>query len=130
HRHAGIARDGLLRSGTGSCRCRYALAMSNPTQLPPPGWYPTPQGDTQWWDGTAWAPPAAPAPQGKPQRGLALSALLVGVGAFLVGWIPILGAVIGVVGIVLAIIALTKLQPKTLAIIGLSLASVAVLASI
>lgn len=27
--------------------------MSTPT-APPPGWYPNPQGELQWWDGTAW----------------------------------------------------------------------------
>jgi hypothetical protein len=127
-------RSGAVREGVGAeievCTSRYALRMSNPTQLPPPGWYPNAAGEMQWWDGAAWGPPAAPAPQNKPRRGLALSALLVGIGAFLAGWVPIVGAIVGAVGIVLAIVALTKRQPKSLAITGLSLASVALVASI
>lgn len=47
--------------------------MSTPT-APLPGWYPNPQGELQWWDGTAWGtlaaqqvpPPIKPAAPPKP----------------------------------------------------------------
>lgn len=32
-----------------------------PDALPPPGWYPDPNGMSRWWDGTQWGP-LAPAP--------------------------------------------------------------------
>lgn len=34
--------------------------------LPPPGWYPAPDGRTLWWDGTRWVVPPAPSPPTQP----------------------------------------------------------------
>ena len=62
--------------------------------------------------------------------GLALSALLVGIAAFLFGLIPVFGALVGVVGIVLGILALRKQQSKGMALTGIILGGIAALASI
>jgi hypothetical protein len=63
-------------------------------------------------------------------RGLALAALIVGIVAFLTGLVPVLGAIVGVAAIVLGVLALRKRQPKALAVTGLALGAVAVVASI
>lgn len=70
-----------------------------------------------------------PAP---PQRatGLALAALSVGIGAFVLGLVPFLGIVIALVGIMLGIIALVRPGAKLLPGIGIALSSIAALANI
>lgn len=76
--------------------------------------------------------PGQPGPQ-RPQpgpKGLALAALLVGIGAFLFGLVPVFGAIVGIVAVVLAGVALRAKQPKGLAVTGLVLGAVAVLSSI
>ncbi|MFZ6993811.1 Ltp family lipoprotein [Curtobacterium sp. RRHDQ66] len=76
--------------------------------------------------------PGQPGPQ-RPlpgPKGLALAALLVGIAAFLFGLIPVFGAIVGIVAIVLAVLALRGKQPKGLAVTGLVLGAVAVLSSI
>jgi hypothetical protein len=65
---------------------------------------------------------------GKPVD-LALAALLVGVGAFLFGLIPVFGAFVGIAAAVLGILALRKQQSKGMALTGIILGGVAVLVS-
>ena len=80
-----------------------------------------------------YAPPQyqAPQPPAAPRaRGLALSALIVGIVAFLLGLLPFIGILLGIAGITLGIFALIKKQSKGMAITGLALASCALLASI
>jgi len=55
------------------------------------------------------------------RRGLAISALIFGIVAFLIGLVPILGFIVGVVSLVFAIAALARRQSKGMAITGLSL---------
>lgn len=114
--------------------------MSNPA----PGWYPAPHanGEQRYWDGSQWQEPAAPtmsvtdnaapgAPvPGQQAKALALSALIVGIIAFLAGLLPVIGAIIGAVAIVLGILALVKKQPKGLSVTGIILGSIAMIASI
>jgi len=78
------------------------------------------------------APPPPPgAPTGmKAASGLALAALIVGVVAFFCGLLPVFGAIVGLVAVVLGILALRKHQPKGLALTGLILGALATLASI
>lgn len=78
------------------------------------------------------APPATPPIETIPKKasGLALAALFVGIGAFLFGLIPVFGALVGITGIVLGVLALTKKQSKGLAVTGIVLAGLAVLASV
>jgi hypothetical protein len=66
----------------------------------------------------------------KKASGLALAALLVGIGAFLFGLVPVFGALVGVVAVVLAILALRKQQSKGMATAGIILGAVAIVASI
>lgn len=110
------------------------------------GWYDDGSGRQRWWDGEQWgqfadaAPPAptavATAPSAatetpvKKASGLAIAALIVGIIAFLIGLLPVVGAIVGAAGVTLGIIALVKKQSKGLAITALVLSGVAVLASI
>lgn len=52
-----------------------------PEAVPPPGWYPDPNGQTRWWDGSAWGQVAAPAqgPSPTDSRNLAMLAQLLGI---------------------------------------------------
>ncbi len=75
--------------------------------------------------------PAAPVTQpASPAKGLAISALIVGIVAFLMGLLPVVGALAGIAAIVLGAIALGKKQPKGLALTGLILGACALIASI
>lgn len=65
-----------------------------------------------------------------PPRGLAIAALTVGIIAFFIGWLPYVGLIAGLAAVVLGIIALTKRQPKGFAVTGLTLGTLAMLASI
>lgn len=62
--------------------------------------------------------------------GFALSALLVGIGAFLFGLVPVFGALVGIAAVVLGILAVRKLQSKGLAIAGIVLGGLAILSSV
>ena len=66
----------------------------------------------------------------KKQTGLALAALLVGIGAFLVGLIPVFGALVGIVAVVLGALALRKRQSKGMAVTGIVLGATAAVVSI
>ena len=69
-------------------------------------------------------------PLPKKPIGLALAALIVGIGAFLVGLVPVFGALVGIVAVVLGILALRKQQSKGMAVTGIILGGVAALVSI
>jgi hypothetical protein len=56
--------------------------------------------------------------------------LVVGIVAFLVGWVPVLGILAGGAAVVLGVLALRKHQSKGLAITGLGLGSIAAVTSI
>ena len=115
--------------------------MSNPA----PGWYPAPHanGEQRYWDGAQWVEPTAPAPAAgaegiapsaspgtsKP-KALALSALIVGIIAFLTGLLPVVGIVIGIAAIVLGVLALVRKQSKGMSITGIILGAIAALASV
>jgi hypothetical protein len=75
--------------------------------------------------------PAPPAPSGATSpRGLAITALIVGIVAFLTGLIPVVGVLLGVVAVVFAVIALVRRQPKALAIIAIVLGGIAAVTSV
>ncbi len=66
-------------------------------------------------------PPVHPANIAPKQpKGLALASLIVGVASLIFCWVPVLGALGGVVAVVLAIIALVKAQSKGMSIAGLA----------
>ncbi len=62
--------------------------------------------------------------------GFAVTALAVGIAAFLLGWAPYLGIVVGVVAVVFAILALVRKQPGGMAYTGLALGAVATIFSL
>lgn len=72
---------------------------------------------------------APPSPLPAPRKGLALTALILGIAAFVTGWIPGLGIVLGLVAIVFGIIALVRKQSKALSITGTALGAVGLIAS-
>lgn len=71
---------------------------------------------------------AGPGPFPQPGvGGLAIAAIIVAGFAFLSGWIPVLGVVLAVVGLVLSILAIRSGRGKVLGIIGTILAGIALL---
>lgn len=128
-------------------------APQQPTYQPQPGY--TQPGYTQPQPGQPQAPQQPPyvgyaqqpgySPQGYPVTsypgygaapgqlpnpgvgGLAIAAIIVSGVAFLSGWIPIVGVVLALVGLVLSIFAIRSGRGKVLGIIGTILASIALL---
>lgn len=106
--------------------------MSNP----PAGWYPAPHANNEnrYWDGSRWIEPAqaqaATPPSGPKRKGLGIAALILGIVAFLCGWIPVVGIVLGITALVLGIIALVRKQPKVFGITAIILGTIAVIVSI
>ncbi|MFE6967106.1 DUF4352 domain-containing protein [Agromyces sp. NPDC057679] len=120
----------------------------------PAGWYPDPENPSQqrWWDGQQWGQPAvaqapvvtASAPQpvgyadlagqvqqggqpGKPSqnRGLAISALILGIIALALSWVPFVGLILGIAALVFGFLALK--QSKPMAITGLAAGAFAII---
>ncbi|WP_449281238.1 FxLYD domain-containing protein [Leucobacter sp.] len=77
-----------------------------------------------------YAPPQQQPAAPRRPNGLALTALIVGIVAFLLGLVPVLGIILGLVGLGFGIFALVKKQPKGLALTGTILAGCAIIASI
>lgn len=90
--------------------------MTNPQEPQPPVYHQPPQYQQA-------PPPAAP-------KGLAISALIVGIVGFLMGLLPFIGAIVGIVAVILGAIALSKKQPKGFALTGLILGALALIASV
>lgn len=91
-----------------------------------PAYEPSAQQQTAVLDGGApggWQSP-------KPASGIALAALIVGIVAFLLGLIPVVGILAGLAAVGLGIFALVKKQRKAFAITGLVLGAIALLSSI
>ncbi|PZU37776.1 MAG: hypothetical protein DI573_11025 [Microbacterium sp.] len=120
------------------------------TDTPTAGWYPAPHANNEirYWDGQRWAesaPPAAahtttltehapsgsgPSPSRGQAKGLAITALVLGIVAFLTSLIPWLGLAVAVAAVVLGIFALAKRQPKGMAVTGLALGGIALIAAL
>lgn len=62
--------------------------------------------------------------------GLAITAISVGGGAFLIGWMPFFGLAAGLVAVTFGIVALMQRQSKPLSITGIALGGVAALTSV
>jgi hypothetical protein len=78
-------------------------------------------------------PPQYPAQnpaQKPPVGGVAIAALVVGIIAFLLGWVVGLGFLLGVAGIILGILAMRTKPGKTFGVIGLILSGIATLTNI
>ena len=77
-----------------------------------------------------YAPPQPPVAQGSPAKGFALTALIVGIVAFLIGLVPVAGFLAGAAAAVFGVLALVKNQSRGLAITGLVLGGIALVTSI
>lgn len=71
-----------------------------------------------------------PSTPSAPPSGMAIASLIVGAVAFFVGWIPVIGLLVGLVAIALGVVALVKRQRKVLAFIGVGLGGLAALSSL
>jgi len=106
--------------------------MSNSGQYPGQQPYPGPQ---QPMPGAGYPGAGYPGVYGPPQPspsggGLAIAALVVGIVAFVLGWIPVLGLIIAVVGVVLGVIAVRKPQRRAFGWAAIGLSALAALTSI
>lgn len=128
------------------------------TEQHPAGWYDDGSGQQRWFDGQAWTeqtrippisdgvpptepptyiPPAtqwpptyAPTPPAAPTtQGIAIAALITGIVAFVTGLAPVWGILAGGAAVVLGILALRRRQPRGMAIAGIVLGALALLAS-
>ena len=83
------------------------------------------------------APPAAPqyqgaaAPVAAEPKGLAISSLVLGIVGVVFSWfVPFIGIVGGIVGLILGILARKKGQPKGMSLTGIILSAVAIVLAI
>ncbi|MBG6215478.1 MAG: SirB2 family protein [Cryobacterium sp.] len=75
--------------------------------------------------------PNPPVPNPPERRGgITLAALIVGISAFVTGWIPVLGLLLGITGIVLGILALRKHGRKGFGLMGLIGSALALLTNV
>lgn len=76
------------------------------------------------------APYQVPGPPPPVAKGLAIGALVAGIVAFLLGWVPVVGLLLGAGAVMLGALALKRSQPKPLAITGIVLGGLAGLTSL
>jgi hypothetical protein len=88
------------------------------------------QGDSEQGAVDDEAAVIASAPAAPNRGGLALAALIVGISAFVTGWVPVLGLLLGITGIILGILALRKPDGKTFGLPGLIGSALAVLTNV
>jgi hypothetical protein len=70
-------------------------------------------------------PPAAPPPIIQPTNGLAVASLVLGILSLVMFWIPFLGWVPVLVGLVLGLVALQQPQGRGMAIVGIVCSGIA-----
>lgn len=102
----------------------------------PQGAYPPPKGGQQGaypapagYGPPGYAPPGYGYPPG-PKRGLALTALILGIAAVVIAMIPVIGVlsfIIGLLALVFGIVALVQRQRKALAVTGMALGLLGIL---
>ncbi|WP_105035407.1 DUF4190 domain-containing protein [Cryobacterium aureum] len=91
----------------------------------------SPQGPPQTGGLPEYAPGPAPVSNPPTRRGgIVVAALIVGISAFVIGWIPIVGLLLGVAGIILGILAMRRPGGKSFGLAGLIGSSLAVLANV
>lgn len=106
------------------------------SQQPAAGWYPDPQapGALRYWDGANWTSQVAAVgaeanQEAKPSSGKAVASLVLGIIGMLAWLIPLFGLPISVTGLVLGATS-TNSTRRTMAIFGIVLCSIALLATI
>ncbi len=123
----------------------YLSFMTHQPQSTPANWYPDSQNPTlmRWWDGTQWTQQTQPKPMtGFPppitppvprSNGLAIAALVLGIIAAALAFIPILNfgsIILGLLAGILGIVAVANKHNKAMAITGLALGVLAILITI
>lgn len=80
------------------------------------------------FDGGHTVPPqGGPAAQGQQPRGFAVAAIVLGGAAFLTGLVPVLGLLLAIAAVTFGVVALVKGQPKAMAVTALVLGGIALL---
>src|SRR5690625_2306480 len=69
-------------------------------------------------------------PQQPVSKGLAVASMVTGIVGLLLGWVPILGLLIGIAAIILGILALRKRQSKPMSWVGIVAGALSALGSI
>jgi hypothetical protein len=91
----------------------------------------SPSGASQPGRSPKQAPENAPVSAAPKRRTrIALAALIVGISAFVTGWIPVLGLLLGVTGIILGVLALRKPGGKAFGLAGLIASALAVVTNV
>ncbi len=103
-----------------------------PASPTPPPYVPTGSTPPPYVAATTAAGASAPipAPAGKGFGGLAIAAIVVSGIAFLSGWVPIFGALLGLAGGLLGVFALLRGQSRPISVISMVLSGLALLTSI
>lgn len=76
------------------------------------------------------APPMQTRPPAVPAKGMALTALIVGIVAAVTAWVPVFGGILGILAIIFGAVALKKRQSKGMGVTGLILGVLATITSI
>lgn len=91
----------------------------------------SPSGSPQSGSIPKQAPQNEPVPASPKRRaGIALAALIVGLSAFATGWIPVLGLLLGITGIILGVLARRKPNGKAFGLTGLIASALAVVTNV
>lgn len=101
--------------------------------VPPYGATPAyPGAPSGYAPGAPYAPgsPYTPTPRPSAPAGLASTSLGLGIGGFVTGWVPFVGAVLGGGAVGTGIAALARKQPKGRAITGIALGAVGFITSV
>src|SRR5690554_4375935 len=85
--------------------------------------------DSPYASSTQESPTLPPLTPPKSPSGLAIAALVVGIMAFLLGLIPVFGAIVGLTAVVFGILAMRKNQSKGMSIAGIVLGGLAAVVS-
>ena len=114
--------------------------MSTGAPTPSAGWYPDPQGGggVRYWDGRVWTEhvSSAAAPPAGAGNGMAVAALVLGIVGCVLCWVPVLGLILGVLGIVFGALGRKRAQREpgagkgTMALSGLILGIIATVLSV
>lgn len=113
-------------------------AGATPNEVPP--YTPSPHGQSQYGGPQQpYAPnlqaqhPYGGYPPGqtpKSSSGLALTAFILGIAAFLLPWVPVLGVMLGLAAVVVGIVALVKRQTRWMALVGTILGSLGLITAL
>lgn len=88
--------------------------------------YTPPAWNHQYGPPQQYMPPQGP----QPSSALAITSFITGIIAFLFGWVPFLGLLLGIAGLILSIVAVRKPVLRGLAVAGITLSTLATLTAL